>query len=284
MLRNLVLLVAAAGTLSAAESMLVSTEWLAGHASDPDLVLLHVGSQKDYDAGHIPGARLITVADISITDARGMRVQLPTAESLAAAFARLGISNTSRIVVYPATGSIQSATRVWFTLDYLGVGDRASLLDGGLALWRSENRAVTKEPFRVSAGAFTPKPRVEAVVDAEWVNAHLKDTSVLLVDARTPEFHTGEHAGGMPRAGRIPGARNVTYLSLLDDSGKFRPAGELRTLLAGGKELVSFCHIGMQATVPYFAARYIGLPVRLYDGSFQDWSSRPELPVEKGRR
>jgi thiosulfate/3-mercaptopyruvate sulfurtransferase len=264
--------------------MLVSTQWLAAYTSNPNLVILHVGSQKDYDAGHIPGAQLITVADISITDARGMRVQLPPIDSLAAAFGKLGISDASRIVVYPATESVQSATRIWFTLDYLGLGERTSLLDGGLAQWRAENRAVTTEPAKIQAAKFTPKPRPEAVVDAGWVNAHLRDTNVLLVDARTPEFHTGENAGGMPRAGRIPGARNVTYLSLLDDSRKFRTAGELRTLLAGGKEVVSFCHIGMQATVPYFAARYLGIPVRLYDGSFQDWSSRPELPVETGHR
>jgi len=283
----LVLMVAAPLSLSAASNpfILVSGDWLANHLQDESLVILHVGSQKDYDAGHIPGARLVALGDISITDQRGLRLELPPVNDLEEAFGRLGVSDGARIVVYAGTESVQSATRVWFTLDYLGLGDRAALLDGGLVSWRAEGRPLSTAGAGVQARRFTAHPAPQLVVSAEWVRAHLDDQSVQLLDARLPEFYSGANAGGMPRAGHIPGARSVPFTSLLGENGKLKPPQALRAILnaGGGPEpalTVSYCHIGQQATVLYFVARYLGLDARLYDGSFQDWSRRPELPVE----
>jgi thiosulfate/3-mercaptopyruvate sulfurtransferase len=251
---------------------------------DESVVILHVGSEQDYDAGHIPRARLVTLADISITDQSGLRLELPPVSELEVAFGRLGVSNGLRVVVYAGTNSVQSATRVWFTLDYLGLGDRAALLDGGLALWRAAGRPLSTEPASFQASKFTAHPRPELVVSTDWVNTHLDDPNVRLLDARLPEFYSGASAGGMPRAGHIPGARNVPFTSVLAEDGKLMPPESLRTILngAGGQEpalTVSYCHIGQQATLLYFVARYLGLNARLYDGSFQDWSRRLELRV-----
>lgn len=280
------LLWAAALRLSGAAdpSMLISGDWLAGHLHDENLVVLHVGSQKDYDAGHVPGARLVTLADISITDASGLRLELPPVHDLEAAFGRLGVSDRGRIVVYAGSESVQSATRVWFTLDYLGLGGRAALLDGGLAQWRADRRELSTAAAPIAAKTFTAHPAPQRVVDAAWVHAHLADRGVQVVDARLPEFYSGASAGGMPRAGHIPGARSVPYSSLLAENGRLKPAASLGALLhaSEGKQTVSYCHIGQQATLVYFAARYLGLDARLYDGSFQDWSRRTDLPVDAG--
>jgi thiosulfate/3-mercaptopyruvate sulfurtransferase len=270
-------------------AMLVSTDWLAGHLRDESLVILHVGSQKDYESGHIPGARLVTLADISVTDARGLRLELPSLQALEGAFQRLGVTDASRVILYPGTESVQSATRVWFTLDYLGIGDRAALLDGGLTLWRTEGKPVSSQVPSAAEGAFTARPSAERVVNAEWVHSHLNDPKVRLVDARLPEFYSGANAGGMPRAGHIPGARSVPFSSLLDERGKLKPADSLREVLNAGDSpespvIVPYCHIGQQATLLYFGARYLGLDARLYDGSFQDWSMRSEMPVEPSPR
>lgn len=266
-------------------SMLASGDWLASHLKDESLVVLHVGSQKDYDLGHIPGARLVTLGDVSITDERGLRLELPAVSALEEAFGRLGVPDAARIVVYAGTESVQSATRVWFTLDYLGLGDRAALLDGGLASWKAEGRPLSTQPASVQPRKFTAHAAPQLVVSAEWVRAHHDDPNVQLVDARLPEFYTGADAGGMPRAGHIPGARNVPFTSVFGEDGKLKPMQSLREILDAGRGqepavTVSYCHIGQQATVLYFVARYLGLDARLYDGSFQDWSRRPELPVE----
>ena len=262
-------------------SMLVSGDWLSHHLADKELVILHVGSQKDYDAGHVPGARLVTLGDISITGATGLRLEMPPVAELEKAFGRLGVGDESRVVIYTGADSVQSATRVWFTLDYLGAGGHAALLDGGLKLWRASGRPLSTEPEAgVPARRFTAHADAERIVDAAWVRAHLGDGAVQLVDARLPEFYTGANAGGMPRAGHIPGARSVPYSSLLAEDGSLRAAESLRGALKESPLTVSYCHIGQQATVLYFVARYLGQNARLYDGSFQDWSRTAELPVE----
>lgn len=260
-------------------SMLATTFWLAAHLHDESVVILHAGTAQDYAAGHIPGARLVTLPDISITDEQGLRLQLPTVASLERAFARLGVTDRSHIVVYAGNESVQSATRVWFTLDYLGLGNRAALLDGGIALWRAEGRELSSGSSTVVEGSFTPHPEPARVVTGDWVKGHLHDPEIQLLDARTSEFYTGASAGSMPRAGHIPGARNIPFPTVFDVHGKLRPEAELRQMFAP-KTTVTYCHIGQQATVLYFVARYLGLDARLYDGSFQEWSRRPELPVE----
>jgi thiosulfate/3-mercaptopyruvate sulfurtransferase len=283
------LLTLLAGSLLRAETQsafLVSTEWLAKNASDPNLVILHVGFEKDYAEGHIPGARLVKLDDISVTGHNDLRLQLPPTDKLREALGKLGITNRSRIVVYPYGESIQSATRVWFTLDYAGLSDKASLLDGGLLLWKAENRPVSTEAVPPAAGAAGPQitPHPEKVADADWIRERLKDPKLDVIDARAPEFYTGENKGPWARPGHIEGARNVPFPSLLDSQRKLKPEAELRSAMVKepGKQIVSYCHIGQQATVVYFVARYLGLSPKLYDGSFQEWASRSELPVATG--
>ncbi|MBC7926044.1 MAG: sulfurtransferase [Bryobacteraceae bacterium] len=282
-MKNALFLLAALTAAAQKPGMLTSTDSLAKLLNDKALVLLHVGSQKDYDESHIPGSRLITLADISVTDDRGMRMQLPPVPELIRAFGKLGVTEKSKIVVYPAGESIQSATRVWFTLDYLGLSEQASLLDGGLLLWKAQKRETTTEPTPpLEATTFIPKPNPELVVDAAWIGTRLEGSAVQIYDARLPEFYTGANAGGMPRAGHLPGAVNVPYPTMLASDRTLQPAEQLRALLnvPAEKTLVTYCHIGMQATVPYFVARYLGYQPKLYDGSFQDWSARAELPVQ----
>src|SRR4029453_18329125 len=108
-----------------------------------DLILLHVGSKQEYDSEHIPGARFITDADVTRSNQVDVYA-LPDAGDLRTKFASLGISDSSRIVVYfGRNGGVPSATRIIFTLDYIGLGDRTSLLNGGLAAWKRAGKGIT---------------------------------------------------------------------------------------------------------------------------------------------
>jgi thiosulfate/3-mercaptopyruvate sulfurtransferase len=235
---------------SDSNSMLVSTAWLAEHLGDRTIVIINVGPRPSYDAGHIPGARFLEMSSIAASG-QPLTLELPPVEKLKASFEELGVSDNSRIVICFLANYVSPATRVFFTLDYLGLGKQTSLLDGGFEAWRTQGRTVTTDAPVIKRGAITPHPRPELVVDAAWVSANLSKPKVAIVDARAPEFYTGASAGRMPRAGHIPNAVNVPFSSLADDANKLKDSATLN----------------------------LGYDARLYDGSFEDWSRRSELPV-----
>ena len=270
--------------------VVVSTEWLARHLKDPNLVLLHVGEKAEYDAGHIAGARFVRLDDISVTShdhANGLMLEMPGPDSLRARLEALGISDRSRVIVYYGSDWVSPATRVIFTLDYAGLGSSAALLDGGMQAWKAENRPLTTEapkPARGQLAALRIKP---IVVDAAWVKSRLGSPSVHLIDGRAAAFYEGVEKGGS-RKGRVAGAKSIPYTEIADDRLFLKKPAELRALfaragVAPGDTVVAYCHIGQQATAVLFAARSLGHPVLLYDGSYQDWSRRAELPVEDPR-
>ena len=249
-------------------------------------MLLHVGEKDEFVSGHIPGAQFISLTDISTPRGQGLTLELPPVDQLKATFEKLGVSDKSRIVVYFGKDWVTPTARVFMTLDYLGLGDQTSILDGGLPAWRNKG-PVTTEIAQPKTGNFTPRPNTHLVVDAAWVSANLNKPGVMILDARAPQFFTGAEAGRMPRAGHIPGARNIPFSSLVEESSNmFKDAAILRGLFegAGVKErnsVTTYCHIGQQASLLYFVARYLGYEAHVYDGSFEDWSRRTELPVVK---
>jgi len=279
--------VQAVGRPKVENSLIVSTDWLAKHLNDDSLVLLQVGEKEEYAAAHIPGAQFIQLTDISTPRGQGLALELPDTAQLQSTFEKLGVSDKSRIVVYFSKDWVTPTARVFMTLDYLGLGDRASILDGGLPAWRAEGRPVTAEVRTPGPGKFTPYANKQLVVDAGWVKNNLKKAGVVILDARTSKFYTGEDIGRMPRGGHIPGAKNIPFSSLVEDSNnKFKSVEALRHLFSAagvkrGDSVTTYCHIGQQASLLYFVARYLGYDAHLYDGSFEDWSHRSELPVEK---
>lgn len=268
------------------DSMIVSAEWLASHLKDPKLVLLHVGPREGYDAAHIPGARHVVPADLSLPRTEGSLIlELPPVDVLDSALEKLGISDDSRIVVYFGEDWVSPTTRIYFILDSIGAGDRTSVLNGGMRSWKAAGHAVTAEVPVVKPGRFTPKPRRDLVVDAAWVKANSGKPKVAIIDARNTEYYDGTASGDEMRAGHIPGAASLPFDSLVVEPAlTFVDRAAMQKLMEGagaarGDTVVPYCHIGQQASVVYFAAKYLGYEVRLYDGSFQDWSRRAELPV-----
>ncbi|WP_068874575.1 MULTISPECIES: sulfurtransferase [unclassified Phenylobacterium] len=276
---------------TARERLVVEPAWLAGRLGDPALVVLQVGDRAGYEAGHIPGARLVSLADFAAPP-RGpdpLILELPEAEALRARLVALGVTERSRIVVVPTREGVQSATRVVFTLDAAGLGRRTVLLNGGAAAWAASGGALSTEVPAPRPGRLRPIRFKPLVVDADFVKAHARRRGYAVVDARTPEFFSGAKTGGTAarphKAGHIAGARSVPFAEVTTPDLKLASPEAIaaRFEAAGvkpGDTVIAYCHVGQQATATLFAARTLGLDVLLYDGSFEDWSRR-DGPVGK---
>ncbi len=205
-------------------------------------------------------------------------------EQLDTTLEALGVSSDSRIILCGIGGNVNQVARIFVTLDYLGMGDRTTILDGGFDAWKAEGKPVTKELPVYQRGSFTPKFNPLAIVDAEFVKSGLHKPDVSIIDARAPQFYNGANSGGYPRAGAIPKAKNIFAGSLVDSTNKMIPMPRMVEKFdsAGvkkGNDVIVYCHSGVSACVVYTAARSLGYTPHLYDGSFEDWSGREDLPM-----
>lgn len=262
--------------------MLVSTQWLSDHIKDRDVVVLHLADNVlDYKRGHIPGARYLAMNKIT-TENGTVTTELPPVAALQQAFSELGVGDNTRVVIY-ATNWFPNAARVWFTLDYLGHGNKAALLDGGIEQWLQEDRPVSGEAPQFVPATFTPHVHEEyrALIDEVKNDVDAKDGQApeQVIDARPARRYT---------AGHLAGASNVYWQDTLVSEGNpvFQSPERLRAIYAAkgvtpGKKIVTYCEVGMQASHAYFLAKYLGYDAAMYDGSFQEWSQK-NMPVVKG--
>ena len=276
----------------ARNQLLVSTSWLAQHINDPNLVLLQVGDAEEYMNEHIPGARFASLRSISRPDTHednALHLEMLSADALKTALEKLGISDNSKVVVYYGNDWVTPSTRVVFTLDYAGLGSRVVLLDGGMQAWKKAGGKVTDALSPRTVGKLSSLQLKPLIVDANWVRANVGKPGIVVVDARAAGFYDGVQTGsGMStphRTGHIAGAKSVPFTGIADDSNVFRSQSELAALFAKagvkpGDTIVGYCHLGQQATGTLFAARLLGYNVKLYDGSFEDWSAHTDFPVE----
>lgn len=287
-----VVLSAAVSATSGAQDLLVSAPQLARELRDPKLVLLQVGPLEEYNAGHVPGARLVTLADLSAPrrpDA--LPLELPDEQDLRTRLEKLGISDDSRVVVIVGADWVSPATRAVWTLQVAGLGGRTRMLSGGSGAWKRAGLEVTRDaPPAAKPGRLTLKQDRSIVVDNAWVTSQKQGPSFRLIDAREPVFFEGpgmKERDHVMTAGHIAGARNFPFNTVTDDSLHFLSPAELRARFATlgvqpGDTVVAYCHIGQQATAVLFAARLAGFAIRLYDGSMADWEAR-KLPLENAR-
>ena len=280
---------ASAQPASPREKILVSADWVKAHAADKNLILIHVGEKKDYDAGHIAGAHFLPMDGLSTSGVGegALTLEVPAADDLRKQLEELGVSDKSRIVVYLGEGMVPAATRIVFTLDAAGLGERVSLLDGGLNEWKRASYPTTSQAPTPTPGHLSPLRMKPRVVDAAFVQDHLKAPGYKVIDARASMFYDGLQAGGSPAEkqpkGHIPGALSVPFTTVTGADQKYKSANELAASfkaagVADGDHVIVYCHVGWQGTAVVLAARSLGVDAVLYDGSFQDWSRRG-LPV-----
>jgi thiosulfate/3-mercaptopyruvate sulfurtransferase len=263
----------------------VTPEFVADHLGSLMLVDLrwYLDGRSGYDAylaGHLPGAVFIDLAEIASDPGPAVgRHPLPSAEQFAAVMARRGISVDSETVVYDDQGGVIAARLVWMLR---ALGCSSALLDGGIGAWRGalERSEVTPPP-----AAFRPRELpAERLADIDEV----AQTSALLVDARDPSRFRGEGDLVDPRTGHIPGAESLPCRDNLDAEGRFLPAGSLLERFSalgidGDTDVISYCGSGVTACHNLIAFELAGLGnKRLYPGSWSQWSSDPERPIETG--
>jgi thiosulfate/3-mercaptopyruvate sulfurtransferase len=282
---------------------LVETDWLVEHLRDPHVRVvdmrgyvrtvqrdgvqeaLYVGAPDEYAQAHIPGAVYIDwTRDIVDLD-DPVEAQIAPPEQFARTMERLGIGDEHLVVAYDSHPASQFATRLWWALRYYGHREVA-VLNGGLPKWQRENRSLTAEIPAYLPAHFTPVIQPELRATAQDVLAALGQPGTRLIDAREAAQYTGALARGHGRAGHIPGAINIPREELIASDGTFRSEEELRQVFAKhnvepSERVIAYCNGGVAATTVLFSLALLGYPALTnYDGSWNEWGSRADLPVE----
>ncbi len=266
--------------------LVVSAEWVSKHVNDQDLIVLQVAfNRSQYKSGHIPGARFLWYNGLAVATPDAS-TEMPGAEQADTLLESLGVTSRSNIVLVFAGGNVSITTRMLLAFSYFGFGDRVAFLDGGFERWKSEKRPVSTERPTVPRGSLELTLHPEVLATAEMIKNNLTNPDVVVVDTRDKNFYDGE-GGGSSRQGHIKGAKSIPFTSVVDSLNVLKDLASLQKLFedAGikrGDKVITYCHVGQQATVIYLVARLLGYDAAVYDGSFEDWNTRgDDYPVEK---
>lgn len=270
------------GTVTTAKEL---KKWI----DSKEVKVIDVRGILDFSVGHIPGAVRISNKEFEDPD-NPVEGMLAPAKQIEALMSANGIDTDDRVVIYAADQKPQMATRLWWVFNVYG-HKKVLVLDGQYQAW-----SAAGYPVEIGTGAKT----APSVYKTHPLNnnciATKKDclspsANTVLLDVRTAKEYTGEQISAKAgRGGHIPGAVNVYYLDAVDDKGFFKDVQSLKTLYTAAgvtpdKDVIVYCMRAHRASHTYFVlTSLLGFPhVRIYDGSWIEWSNSPELPITTGQ-
>ena len=275
---------------------LVTAEWLAGEMGASDLRIVDASwhlpdagrdAAADYAAGHIPGAVYLNLAEL-VDSAAPFDNTLPSAEKFASRMQSLGLGDGSRIIVYDDS-ALKTSARAWFMLKLFGAHDVA-ILDGGLAKWKADGRALADGKETLRHRHFTAWSDGKNLRSKSDMLANVASGAEQVVDARGAGRFTGDEPEVRPGvgSGHIPGSRNLPHSQLFNADGTYKDKAGLAAAFAAagidlGKPVITTCGSGITASVLAFGMHLLGKEdVALYDGSWAEWGSDPATPKDVG--